>query len=271
MPILSKIKRLEVEAELYKRGFNVALLAAEDTNFFKSFRNQLRKALFEQIEFVAKDSKKMDQLVALKKLSMKQLALSFIASKSIGTLVDFAKFLVWGGTQGGQATLDELKLGGVFNLTDPELISFFDDHTRLLITSVDDFTAKWIAMKIKRGKTEGLSTMQIAETLINDGKDISKIRAQRIAVNELINAMTVVELEAAERLGIQEIIWRTSIDDRVCPICLPLEGDKVEVGEEFDTSVGPVKGPPAHVSCRCFLEEVIPSNWVIPDSIWTGS
>lgn len=268
MPSLNKLWK--IERELYKRGFNVALEQAEDTRFYKSFRAQLRKALFSQIEFIAKDRKKMDALFALAKISLLQKVKLFLASKSIGEIIDFKKFLIWAGDRGGQATLNEIKLEGVFDLTNPEIIDFFDDHSKLLIKSVDDFTAEWIAMKIQRGKKRGLGVDEIAKTLIDDGREITKLRAQRIAMNELINAMTVVELEAAKRYGIKEIIWRTSIDDRVCPICIPLEGEKRKVNSKFPTPTGSVEGPPAHVGCRCFLEEVIPSNWVLPDNIWLG-
>lgn len=44
-------------------------------------------------------------------------------------------------------------------------------------------------------------------------------------------------------------IWHTSRDQRVCPICRPLHG---RPREEWQT-VAPL-GPPAHVSCRCFVD-----------------
>ncbi len=267
----SKIKILKIESELRKRGINVALNHAEETGFFKSFRSDLRKGLFSQINFIASDKKKMDRLFALAKLSLKQLVTSFLASNSIGNAVDFKAFLVWAGGRGGQATLDEIQIEGRFTLTNPELVDFFDDHSKLLIKSVDDTTAKWIALKIQKGKKKGMTPQEIAQTLIDDGKGIAKVRAQQIAMNELINAMTIVELEAATRYGIKEKIWRTSVDDRVCPICIPLEGIKEGINELFNSSEGPIQGPPAHVGCRCFLEEVIPSNWRIPDDIWLGN
>lgn len=268
--MLNLNKIWKIERELYKRGINVALRQAEFTRFYRSFRSQLRKALFSQIEFIAKDKKKMAALFALAKLSLLQKVKLFLVGKAISKFVDFEKFLIWAANRGGQAILNELKIEGVFGLTNPELIDFFDDHAKLLIESVDDFTAEWIAMKIQRGKKKGWGVDEIAKSLIDDGKEISKLRAQRIAQNELVNAMTIIELEAAERYGIEEIIWRTSIDDRVCPICIPLEGEKRKVGGKFPVPGGSVEGPPAHVGCRCFLEEVIPSGWTIPDSIWLG-
>lgn len=43
-------------------------------------------------------------------------------------------------------------------------------------------------------------------------------------------------------------IWRTQQDERVCPICSPLNGTNQRVwGERFPA------GPPSHPNCRCFL------------------
>lgn len=44
-------------------------------------------------------------------------------------------------------------------------------------------------------------------------------------------------------------IWNTSEDDKVCPICRPLnQKPSEEWAEEFP------EGPPAHPNCRCWLE-----------------
>lgn len=45
--------------------------------------------------------------------------------------------------------------------------------------------------------------------------------------------------------------WITAGDDRTCPICEPLEGQQVGVDQMFNTSVGALDGPPAHILCRC--------------------
>ena len=48
--------------------------------------------------------------------------------------------------------------------------------------------------------------------------------------------------------------WRTVGDDRVCPICFPLHGQSVPFNQEFQTSAGPMRGPPAHNRCRCYIQ-----------------
>jgi hypothetical protein len=45
--------------------------------------------------------------------------------------------------------------------------------------------------------------------------------------------------------------WLTTPDELLCPICEPMDGVQVKLGEKFETSVGPLDGPPAHPNCRC--------------------
>ena len=43
-------------------------------------------------------------------------------------------------------------------------------------------------------------------------------------------------------------IWRTQQDEKVCPICSPLNGTNQRVwGDKYPS------GPPSHPNCRCFL------------------
>lgn len=262
--------RLRIEKNLYKKSrINVAVDRAERSKTYRQFKKGLEEGFFDQIKAVAEEET-IDNLMLFVKAKKKNEPLItqisvLLAEKSIAGYVDLKFFLVWAGTQGGQAALDKLGLGGVFGLKDPDLISFFDDHSKLIIKTVDDYTKEWIANTIQKGVDEGLTPKQIAEKLIDDGKAISKVRAERIALTELAGAMARVESEASARYGIQEHIWRTSRDELVCPICLPLDGKR-----------GPVDGTiegyviPAHPSCRCFYEDAIPDDWVIPDDIWLG-
>lgn len=52
--------------------------------------------------------------------------------------------------------------------------------------------------------------------------------------------------------------WVAAMESRrTCPICRALDGQKVALGEPFQSStLGAVMAPPAHVSCRCALGAV---------------
>jgi hypothetical protein len=48
-------------------------------------------------------------------------------------------------------------------------------------------------------------------------------------------------------------LWITARDERVCPVCGPLHGRKVLVGEQFKTHVGDFWSPGLHPNCRCVV------------------
>ncbi|MBP9781698.1 minor capsid protein [Candidatus Woesebacteria bacterium] len=263
--------RLNIESGLYKRSrINVALDRAEKDQVYVSFKSDVQEGIFSAIKTVATEQNITNLLLFVKARSTNPAMVTeistLIADASIAGYIDLKFFLVWAGTQGGQAAIDKLGLDGVFGLKNEEVIKYFDDHARLIIKSVDDYTKEWIAQTIQSGYKEGLTPKEIAEMLVDEGRGISKVRAERIAITELAGAMARVESEAVRRYGIEKHIWRTSRDEGVCPICLPLDG-----------VVGLVEGTidgfliPAHPSCRCFYEDVIPESWASPENIWLGA
>jgi hypothetical protein len=48
-------------------------------------------------------------------------------------------------------------------------------------------------------------------------------------------------------------IWITAHDERVCPVCGPLHGQKVLVNEQFKTKEGDFWSPGVHPNCRCVV------------------
>jgi hypothetical protein len=76
-------------------------------------------------------------------------------------------------------------------------------------------------------------------------------RYDAIAIYETTDAMSNGVLIFAALLGLIGIIslevWHTMQDERVCPICGPLDGTMYDVwGQQFPN------GPPAHGRCRCY-------------------
>ena len=82
------------------------------------------------------------------------------------------------------------------------------------------------------------------------------IRADMIATTEVTRAATEGERALIDLLREQGLlfrdIWETANDERVCPICEPLDGQErgpsgyvhPDMGDTYD-------GPPAHPRCRC--------------------
>lgn len=268
--------RLSIEKFVYEKGTNVALYRAEQAEEYQAFQSDVESGLMKAIRHVADYKDTLPMLLSLAKAAggplVDQVG-ALIATVSLGESTDLSGYLAWAGSQGGQGFLDKLGINGVFGLTNPQLIEYFGNYANLTIDSVDTYTKEWIAGKIQEGKELGLTPFEIQQSLIDDGKNISAIRAERIVLTETAHAMGVIELESIKRAGIKEYIWRTSRDERVCPICSPLEGQRVNTGKSF---THPETGAiyqfyPAHVSCRCYIEEVIPDDFVVPEKIWLGA
>lgn len=85
------------------------------------------------------------------------------------------------------------------------------------------------------------------------GSIFSPERAKAIAVTETTIAHTAGEVAGINSAKQQHptimAYWQTSEDEKVCPICDPLN-DKPEYLWAHRLPMG----PPAHVNCRCFLD-----------------
>jgi hypothetical protein len=45
--------------------------------------------------------------------------------------------------------------------------------------------------------------------------------------------------------------WIVTPDDRLCAYCASMDGQRVGLGEDFQSGLGPVHEPPLHPQCRC--------------------
>ena len=82
-----------------------------------------------------------------------------------------------------------------------------------------------------------------------------KTRAEMIAVTEVTRSFAQGNLTAWQA---SEVVdgkrWMTVEDERVCPICEPLDNQVVPLIELFDSQFDT---PPAHVRCRCWIQPVV--------------
>lgn len=143
-----------------------------------------------------------------------------------------------------------------------QLANGYADHTRTVLeetlAGAEDLTANEIANKL-------------AEAM-------PRHRAELIARNETVYAIRSGRLEQdealAEKYGLQvKLIWRTSGDADVCPVCAAMEGQEISLGNAFNDTVTTADGEvitwerdswndngritSAHVSCRCYADEVL--------------
>lgn len=122
-------------------------------------------------------------------------------------------------------------------------------HAGALIIDIVDHTFSLVRRAVENFiRTPGMTIGDLRRTL---EPAFGETRAQRIAVTETTRAFAAGQKlvqDELQRGGLQlERIWRTSMDERVCPICGPLEDRR-----EGDGWTGAEGGPPAHVNCRCW-------------------
>lgn len=91
---------------------------------------------------------------------------------------------------------------------------------------------------------ESLTANEIASRL---EEVMPRTRAELIARNETLYAIRSGRLEQdeklAEKYGLNvKLVWRTSQDNKVCPVCAAMDGKEIELGKAFDDLVTTADG-----------------------------
>ena len=124
---------------------------------------------------------------------------------------------------------------------------------------------RWNRQKFTSAITQGILQGESIPNIVKRTESIygmnlnAAIRAARTATTNAENAGRMNSFERAERLGIDmEIEWQATLDDRTRESHAMLDGERVKVGEYFETENGPIRWPgdpladPAEVwNCRC--------------------
>jgi len=112
----------------------------------------------------------------------------------------------------------------------------------------------------------GLGADRISAILKRQAQRQLRQRALLIARTETIAASNAGQQELWRQAvssgllrGNELQMWTVSFDERLCPVCRPLNGVTVPMGVPFQTSLGPVYAPPAHPNCRCAVVLSVPS------------
>jgi len=124
-----------------------------------------------------------------------------------------------------------------------------------LIKEIDDTTLKAVREAVRQFvETPGMTIGELMKMLPFEGR-----RAELVAVTETTRSYAEGNLEAGRMMAEEfpDVLvvkeWFTNNDDLVCPLCGPLNGEEIEIDEQFDAGGEDVDGPPRHPNCRCFL------------------
>ena len=190
-------------------------------------------------------------------------------------LVDADQSLRDAGIEVGDVDLDEVFNQGVHERTLQRLYTKNYENLK----DVNGVMASQIRDELSRGLAEGINPNDMARNITDRVDKIGKTRATVLARTETIDAYSEATLNRYDNFGVTQVEvqaeWLTAGDNRVCPICINLEGNTWSIQEartgsvrlteddvrEFvpanrsvDHLIGefPIR-PPAHAQCRCRL------------------
>lgn len=116
------------------------------------------------------------------------------------------------------------------------------------LRNVTEAMATQMTRSLADGLVQGMSPREIGRKMAADIDDIGKARATTIARTEIIRAHAEGQLDALQRMGVEEvgvsIEWSTTGDGKVCPLCVPLQGVILKTTEAHGMI-------PRHPNCRC--------------------
>jgi hypothetical protein len=173
------------------------------------------------------------------------------------------------GAEGGvgvqQAIVEGMGIGIDWTLPFTEAADWARKYGGKLVKGVTRTTKDRVGAAVANWIEQPDKTLPDLWQSLMDDHAFSRARAKLIAITETTASCARGEQTAArelEKAGYFEYEkqWETVRDDAVCPICEPLQYDGTNAVQgtraNFDTKVGPLKGPPAHPGCRCWVNMV---------------
>lgn len=127
------------------------------------------------------------------------------------------------------------------------------DDLAHLVRNVADTTKDEIRALVGKQASEGWSTEQLAQAILDRGTIASKERAILIARTESATAYSKGSILAYKESGVVSgTEW--ALGPEPCPECQPLGGTVAELGKTFASGV---EHPPLHPACTCAVIPVL--------------
>jgi SPP1 gp7 family putative phage head morphogenesis protein len=151
--------------------------------------------------------------------------------------------------------LASLDVSVAFDQTNPNVAKTVNGLLKKLKKDVPDTTKEAIRARVAAGLDAGESIDKIADGIVADAPEISDSRAEVIARTETASAYTEGAIISYKESGVVKAVkWLSTLDNRTSDICEGLNGQTVDLGEQFD---GGYDGPPAHPNCRSAILPVV--------------
>jgi len=135
-----------------------------------------------------------------------------------------------------------------FKPIDDAAFKWAQQHSMELVTQINQTTMNDLQYALARGLEANEDIGDIAKRIRDVFDRADKYRSFLIARTETTNAANLGTIAAYKQVGIKTKQWLTGQDERVCPLCGPLDGKIVGIDDEFEPGIF---APSRHPNCRC--------------------
>jgi SPP1 gp7 family putative phage head morphogenesis protein len=148
------------------------------------------------------------------------------------------------------------RVGFTFDASNPEALAWAKEHAAELVQGISETTREEIRSLIEDVFADTAPADELSDAIAEAIGDDA--RAEVIARTETMKASNEGVQEAWNQAvdeglltGKELQVWIVTDDDRLCPICEPLDGETAAIDGEFESDGETYDGPPAHPNCRC--------------------
>lgn len=161
--------------------------------------------------------------------------------------------------------LDAFRRGGkrVFNRRGDIIETHDVDQSTLnaLLQNQIKYLEGWdteLRLKIRdelvKGVREGKSFGEMKKGIMKHSRDITENRALCIARSEIVKASSEGTLQGLREAGIEDYLWLSARDNRVCLTCKDIDRGKSKWGKPpYHVGTGPMPVTDTHPNCRCVI------------------
>jgi SPP1 gp7 family putative phage head morphogenesis protein len=134
-----------------------------------------------------------------------------------------------------------------FDHVNTKALEFARQYRYTLIKGITDTTRTQVQRAMADWIQSGAPLDALEATL---ERTFGSVRASMIAQTETTRIFQTANAEAWQSTGlVEQMRYNTVVDDKVCEICSPLDGQLFDLGDSHS--------PPQHIGCRCFTTPVV--------------
>ena len=270
--VKSRSKKLEAVEDIKKELefsdiFSKQEKAKPEVKMSKSEHEKFAQRYWEkQIEKLDKEEVKFkkeldEEFVRQEKQTLKQLAKKTVSDINFNVKEEtkiirekFRPFVTALISFSGEDALNDIGLNG-FDV-DKTIQDYIVTDGLAFAKEINDTTKIKLNKQIADGVAKGESTKKIGKRITGVYTEAKTSRANNIARTEVAKSTEYGTLEGWKQSKVVESKeWFTSLDERVCPICMPLHGKTIKLNKSYSApdGFGIVDTPPAHQQCRCVM------------------